>query len=712
MEVITRDQAELRAMRAGREEEQDERVPRSVGDFGIGKYPPPGHPEVREVFGRLYEEARSEVVRQGMHERWMANYVISRAKSTVATRLRDIVRGGHNASLSLGLIGANIERTVANITARNPVASVQATSGDEAVSSTLSAMVDQWHNEEQQHQTLELAVKIQETYGTVVEKGVLDPETGKLTPCPLDVTAFLPAPGKIHDIQKLPYCCHHYAQDISQIVARYPDLNGRVTEISGFDDLFLVEREDRVIESNLQGGGPSTLPGSSGGSPNHYTDKSNTLAMYGKKGLVVEIWCKDPQMKKATKKVVAGIDPETGIEQYVDAESMDEVFPGGVRLVVLVQGVDNDSMRGSGEYIVAYDGPNPNINWHIPTEYLKACYLYKRYPFSVSRSYLDTEMFWGFSQAETTGDIAQAIDELWRIIVKYLKLSLLPPVIIPKDTGIDKSQFAYIERLVLQPNSATTASGIRFLEMPTPPAWLFQALDVLTRFFDRTSQIEDVDRGDAPAGIVAASAIQMLQERAAALVRAKIRAVDSLVRNRGRMFISMVQNFHAEPEMVNVSGSAVEVAGIQFAKERFSYIVESGSTVIKTEAEERQMAMDLFMAAAIDQRALLEAVKFRGWREVIERMNQEGPLEQAMQVLVQAGLDPALVEQIYQFAMQNQGGPGDDPVARGGNSNAQNGQPMAGGGGGGGQGMRGKTPQRQNGGAPAKAGVPMTQQNG
>ena len=49
MEVITRDQAELRAMRAGREEEQDERIPRSIGDFGIGKYPPPGHPEVREV---------------------------------------------------------------------------------------------------------------------------------------------------------------------------------------------------------------------------------------------------------------------------------------------------------------------------------------------------------------------------------------------------------------------------------------------------------------------------------------------------------------------------------------------------------------------------------------------------------------------------------------------------------------------------------------
>ena len=123
------------------------------------------------------------------------------------------------------------------------------------------------------------------------------------------------------------------------------------------------------------------------------------------------------------------------------------------------------------------------------------------------------------------------------------------------------------------------------------------------------------------------------------------------------------------------------------------------------------MAIDLFSAGAIDQRALLEAVKFRGWREVVERMAEAGPLEQAMEILVQAGLPIELVEQLYQMAMQTQGGPGDDPVARGGNSNAENSQPFPQAATGG-QGMRGKAPQRQRGGAPAKPGVPMTSQKG
>lgn len=711
-DVIDRVKASVLSMNSERESENRQR-PRLGGEkFGLALAPAKGDPAVPEFFGRLYEEAYAETQRLGMHERWMANYVISRAKTMVHTRLKDMLTGGRNASLSLGLIGANIERTVANITARNPVASVQATSGKEEVSSALSAMADQWNNEEQQYQTLELAVKIQETYGTVIEKGVLDPETGKLIPCPLDITAFLPAPGKFHDIQKMPYCCHHYSQDVSVIERRYPHLEGKVSELSRHAELFLSDREDVIIDSNMQGAGPGVLPAGGGYDPHRYTSKQNTLGSYGKKGLVVEVWYKDHSVEMKKRQMLLP-SPLGGAPAMQEVEVPVESFPGGIRLIVLVQGMDEESGEGRGDYLVAYDGPNPNINHSVPIDAVKDCYLFSRFPFSVSRSYLDTEMFWGFSQAETTGDIAQAIDELWRIIVKYLKLSLLPPVIIPRDTGIDKSQFAYIERLVLQPNSTQTASGIRFLEMPTPPAWLFQALDVLTRFFDRTSQIEDVDRGDAPAGIVAASAIQMLQERAAALIRAKIRGVDSLVRNRGRMFINMIQNFHTEPEMVNVSGSAVEITGISFIGEKFSYIVESGSTVIKTEAEERQMAMDLFVAGAIDQRALLESVKFRGWREVVERMAEAGPLEQAMEILVQAGLPVELVEQLYQMAVQTQGGPGDDPVARGGNSAAQNNQPMAGGqGGAGGPGMRGKAPQRENGGAPAKPGVPMTKQNG
>lgn len=655
-----------------------EEVFRYSGEWSIAKLPPVSHPECGRWFGRLYEEALNEVQRLGMHERWMANYVLSRAKASVNTRLRDLLQGGYNSSLSIGLIGSNIERTVANITARNPIASVRATDGDEELASIISAMCEAWTNEEYQQESLALAVKIQETYGTVIEKATLDQKTKKMVPVPLDITEFLPAPGKYRDIQKMPYCCHQYVQHIGVIESRFPHLKGRVGVFRGVDERFLMNREDVIITSNMQGLGKGSL-GVTSDRSNKYID---SVYRYDDMGLVVEVWCRD--------------------------NSVDDVgeliFPGGVRLVVLVYSGDTD------KYIVAYDGPNPNINWALPKDAVKKTYLYDKFPFYASRSYVDTDMFWGFSQAETTGDIAQAIDELWRIIVKYLKLSLLPPIIIPRDTGIDKSQFAYIERLVLQPSSYQTSLGIRFLEMPTPPSWLFEALNYLMRFFDRTSQIEDVDRGDAPPGIIAASAIQMLQERAAALIRAKIRAVDSLVRNRGRCFISMIQNFHTEPEYVNVSGTAVQVVGLMFLDKEFCYVVESGSTVIKTEAEDRQLAVDLFQLGAIDQRALLEAVKFRGWRDVLERMAEAGPLEKAMEILIQAGIPVELAQQLYQMALEHQGGPGDSAVARGGVSNAMNSQPMperpVG------SNMRGKAPQRENGGAPARAGVPMTQQRG
>ena len=671
--------------------------------YHLAKMPQKDDPEVGKFFGQLYEKSVAERDRLGMPTRWMANYLLARSKTMDLKRLSTMISGGYSASLSLGLIGANIERTVANITARAPVASVQVTTGDESISAAVSAMCDHWNNAEEQGQTLELAVKTMETYGTVVEKAVLSAVTGKMNPVPLDITAFLPAPGKYHDIQKMPWCCHHYTSDIDVIEAQHPHALGLLTETSGLSELLLTEREDALIADNERGGGLRNVASTSGYSPNHYTSSKNNDPSMANKVLVIEVWVRDGEMRKT------------------DEGLMVPAYPGGIRMVKLAK------TSTAGSYFVLFDGPNPNVNWALTSEQVGKTFLANRYPFYVARSYTDTECFWGYSQAETTGDIAQAIDELWRMVVKYLKLALLPPVIIPKDTGIDKSQFAYIERLVLQPNSYQTAQGIRFLEMPVPPAWLFQAIDILVRFFDRTSQIEDVDRGDAPSGVIAASAIQMLQERAAVLMRAKIRSVDSIIRNRGRCFISMLQNFHAEEEMVNVSGTGMPVTGMQFLDAEFAYIVESGSTVIKTEAEERQQAAELFQLGAIDQVALLDAVKFRGWREVVERMAEAGPLEQAMQILLQAGLPEELVQNLYEFALQSQGGPGNDPVTqasntakRGGVSMADNNQPMAQARGGGAAGgsqpgganMRGKAPQRENGGAPAKPGVPMAQQKG
>ena len=115
---------------------------RDKKEFTLAKMPQKDNPEVGKFFGELYEKAVVERDRLGMPTRWMANYILSRAKTMNVARIRDMMLGGYSASLSLGMIGANIERTVANITARSPMASVQSTDGDEGMSAAVSAMVE------------------------------------------------------------------------------------------------------------------------------------------------------------------------------------------------------------------------------------------------------------------------------------------------------------------------------------------------------------------------------------------------------------------------------------------------------------------------------------------------------------------------------------------------------------------------------------------
>ena len=372
----------VRAMGFGAPPEGDAQPHRRRQKNNLARLPQKGDPEAARFFGQLYENCLDERARLGMLHRWMSNYVLTRAKRQMNKQLKDMLFGGFSASLSLGLIGANIERTVANITARNPVASVQSTTGDEAISAAVSAMCDYWNNEEEQADTLETAVKIMETYGTVIEKAVLDPLTQKMRCVPLDITSFLPAPGKYHNIQRMPYCCHHYVEDIDVAEKRFGLDQGTLNESLGIPELFLTDREDSVAESNMSTGTTTGFPGgtSAGYGGKYHAPENDGALPFENKTVLVEVWCKD--------------------DTTVDTQQGKQLkHPGGIRLVVLAR----DTKEG---YRIMYDGANPNVNWGFTPEMVEKTFLFRRHPFTVARSFKDTELFWGFSQAETTGDIA------------------------------------------------------------------------------------------------------------------------------------------------------------------------------------------------------------------------------------------------------------------------------------------------------------------
>ncbi len=84
-------------------------------------------------------------------------------------------------------------------------------------------------------------------------------------------------------------------------------------------------------------------------------------------------------------------------------------------------------------------------------------------------------------------------------------------------------------------------------------------------------------------------------------------------------------------------------------------MVESGSTVARTSIQQQEQAIALYRDKAIDRQALLETLNFPGWKQIIERVG-EGQLDQALQILVQAGMDEEQAAVLKQQLLEPQTG--------------------------------------------------------
>ena len=608
--------------------------------WNLQNLPPEGHEDVGAFAYQLYQDALHERNRLGIPQRLASYYHFFRGRHS-QEHLAGIFSLKRKTKLSIALLHANVTRTVANITARAPVAEVlQADGIEDEADQILSEKLRIWNNREEQQVSLAKSTLMMETYGITVEKAVFDTELRQGKTIPLDPYSFLPAPGYHDSLNDYPYLIHMFTMPVESAEAMY-EKEG-VEESDEAHGILGLSREDDLSRKSFRTGVnlyPADFVPTHSPSP----DQRSTQG----KALIVEMWIRDYSMEMREFTETA-MDPETGEELIYTHEQEVQKYPGGIRVI---------TFTNNGHLVLA-DEKNPNVNHALPMEVAENTYLCKRFPFFHANSYEDTSSIWGYPMVEIVGDINLEVDELWSSITNYLKMAMYPPLILPKDTMVDKSKIRYLPRLVIQPSSTASSNGIRWLDMPTPPSWMFEALNHLISFFDRISQIEDADRGSAPGQVVAASAIEMLQERGAVLVRAKIRAVDYLIRERGRCFISYYQNFGVVPEIVTTTHGTHEAMGMNYIGRQFNYIVESGSTVARTSSQIKAEAMELFKLQAIDRQALLQQLNFPNWKQIVERMG-ESQLQAAMSVLVQAGLDQDVARELFNYLMQDQGGPGD-----------------------------------------------------
>lgn len=618
--------------------------------------PPKGHKDVADFAFNLFEIARIEKERLNKPAEFLSNYALYRGRQSTTTGAGSTPK----TNTLVNLYFANIERTVSNITARNPVGEVVDLDGiKDGAEETFTVKLKKWWKDTNQQTKTRASAKTMEIYGITLEKPYWDRDRKAPDIMITDPFAFFPAPGAWEDLStEPPYICFAYL-DFKDKVEKEFNVTG-VAQDEAYD-LLGVEREKYKADSynTKQKTGNYSDPMISVGG----TDKT-TADKKVERCLIIEIWVRDKR-EKTIKNETHILDEEDiptlneNNELLVEETTTKEfVYPDCIRKITITKG--KGGKKTKSEYIVLDDSANPNINPALEIDLAAKTHPWGRFPGYFANSYKDLLSIWGFAAAEQVGDLISKINKIVTKLIAYVINVMAPPLIIQQHCGITRdmieSRLSKEGRLVLMPT--TPNARIEFMQIPNLPATFFQVLDMVIKLFDRVYQIEDADRGQAPKGVIAASAIVALQERNQVLMQTKTASIDSLAEQRSRWAIGLWQNFGTTSELVEVNGEPVEFIGTRYAGRSFSYVVEAGSTTPRTSLQIQEMAGNLYRINAIDRRALLESINFPNWFQIIERMG-ESELDHALQILIDSGLPEEQAIQLKQFLIQPQGGPGD-----------------------------------------------------
>ena len=626
--------------------------------WDLAHVPPKGHPDVAEFAFQLFEIARMEKERLGKPQDFLSNYAMYRGRKDAPQTGRKGYSPKQQVSVPVNLFFSNIERTVSNITARVPTGEVVDLDGmQDGLENVLSMQLKKWWKETDQQLKTRKTAREMEIYGATIEKPVRNPETNQPDIIITDPFQFFPAPGNWEDIStEAPYACYAYLDYVSAIEQGFGVKNVASDEAY---DLMGQQREE------YKGG---RLQQSIGNYADPMSVRKQEQAPDKKleRGILIEVWVRDNRetTEKLSQPLVnevtgGAVVDENGIPQVIEASRKVKACPDGVRKITITKTKDPSARCG---WIVVDDSPNPNINYrHIELGAdVSSTYPWGRLPAYIANSYKDDTSIWGFSASEQVGDLLGKISLIITKLVAYVINVMTPPLIVQQHCGITRemieTSIQKAGRLILMPSTPT--ARIEFMTVPNLPETFFKVLDLLVMFFDRVYQIEDADRGVAPTGVIAASAIVALQERNQVLMQAKTASIDRLAEERSRWAIGIWQNFGVEEESVNVNGEPVVFRPVDLIGRRFNFVVESGSTTPRTSLQIQEQAASLANSGFIDRRALLETINFPNWQQIIERMG-ETQLDSALQVLIDSGLPEETAMQLRQVLMQPQGGPGD-----------------------------------------------------
>lgn len=607
--------------------------------------PPEKDPTVGHVAFGILERIIRDKDRKRLPQKWHRNYEMYRNHHW---------RSGASAPIplaSISLVNSHIERTVNLLTDNNPTFDVIGENDD--IADRLHKMARYWWNETEQQDIYGDSVKMAEVHGATIEKVIFNPALnnglGEVETIIVDPHNFGFWPLNEKRVEKWEVAAHYYTMPVNQARRKWPEFKEQIKPDAIWKQ-HLGEKRREIVGGTIR----PIPPGGVGGdwARDHAVMHGNPAVMRvmgrGDEVLILELWVKDYTLiELEAQPATVELDLESGVAMTTQPAIIEKKpkYPGFVRVVTCCNGGD----------LVLSDRQNPNINPMLPEEQVSMTFLWNRFPFSLTPSTKDPVSPWGYAAIEQLEQINIEIDKCMSQL-NYMKDRMArSPLINPKDTMIPNSDFSNAARIV-NPKNSVVAKAIRYMESPPVQNDIQIILSTYRELFDKIAGTFDLTDPSVMKGRLAFKTVAAILENMHTLIRGKIRTYGRMVRDRGRMYISHVQNWYTEERFFFLQEDGLPVQGSLVGPQNITplhFQVVSGSTMPTSRLQQREEALQLYEAGAIGVRELLEALEWPDRAEIANKMEMGvvGPLIEKMQAL---GVDPEAIAIVQEVASMDE----------------------------------------------------------
>ena len=177
------------------------------------------------------------------------------------------------------------------------------------------------------------------------------------------------------------------------------------------------------------------------------------------------------------------------------------------------------------------------------------------FPFRQWKCYEVPGKFWAISEVEMLISPQKVVFDLQNDIIDNANLTSNPIWIIDKNCGVEKGSLNNKKGLVIRKNPGTE---VKRDAPPSIPAYVENAIEMFKKDIEMISGVYDVTRGERPAGITAASAIQALNEQSQGRIKLKVQVLEDFLGDVFSLWLKRTQQFWVTSRSIRIMGDETQ----------------------------------------------------------------------------------------------------------------------------------------------------------